>query len=60
MNLKIKSLSVTTPMKATEQYSPVLLFVVLDKLDISFLSVMKHIKCNNSMSSKSFYHCLLR
>ena len=39
MNLWMKLLSVTTEMKATEQYFPVVLFIMLYKVVLTFESV---------------------
>ena len=39
MNLWMKLLTVTTEMKATEQYFPVVLFIVLYKVVLTFESV---------------------
>ena len=39
MSLWIKSYGVTIQMKATEQYFPVVLFIMLYKLDLTFESV---------------------
>ena len=48
MSLWMKSLSVTTQVKATEQYSPVVLFILLDKVVLTFESVDEILKCNHS------------
>ena len=47
----MKSLSVTIQMKATEQYFPVVLFIMLYKVVLSFESVDKILKCNHSNES---------
>ena len=39
MNMWMKFLSVTTEMKATEQYFPVVLFIMLYKVVLTFESV---------------------
>ena len=44
----MKSLSVTIQMKATEQYFPVVLFIMLYKVILSFESVNEILKCDNS------------
>jgi len=43
----MKSYSVTIQMKATEQYFPVVMFVVLYKVVLTFASVDKIPKCEN-------------
>ena len=47
----MKSLSVTFQMKATEQYFPVVLFIILYKVVLTFESVNKILKCNHSTES---------
>jgi len=47
----MKSLSVTIQMKATEQYSVVVLFIMLYKVVLTFESVDKILKCNHSNES---------
>ena len=47
----MKSLSVTIQMKATEQYFPVVLFVVLHKVVLPFESVDGIVKCDHSNES---------
>jgi len=47
----MKSLSVTIQMKATEQYFPVLLFIMLHKVVLTFESVDEIQKCNHSDES---------
>ena len=44
----MKSLSVTTQMKATEQYFPVELFITLYKMVLTFESVNEILKCDHS------------
>ena len=44
----MKSLSVTIQTKATEQYFPVLLFVMLYKMVLTFESVDEILKCDHS------------
>ena len=48
MSLWIKSLSVTIQMNATEQYFPVVLFIMLHKVVLTFESVDEILKCNHS------------
>ena len=47
----MKSLSATIQMKATEQYFPVVLFIMLYKVVLSFESMDEIIKCNHSNES---------
>ena len=47
----MKSLSVAIQMKATEQYFPVVLFVMLYKVVPSFKSTDKILKCDHSNES---------
>ena len=47
----MKSLSVTIQMKATEQYFPVVLFIVLYKVIRTFASVDEILKCDHSNES---------
>ena len=47
----MKSLSVTIQMKATEQYFPVVLFVMLCKMIITFKSVDEILKYDHSNES---------
>ena len=49
----MKSLSVTIQMKATEQYFPVVLFIMLYKVAIPFESVDEILKCDHSNESCS-------
>ena len=51
MKLWMKSLSVTIQMKATEQYFPVVLFVMLYKVFLTFESVDEVLKCCQSNKS---------
>ena len=47
----MKSLSVTIQMKATEQYFPVMLFIMLYKVVLTFESVDQILKCDHSNES---------
>ena len=47
----MKSLSVTIQMKATEQYFPVVLFIMLYKVVLIFESVYEILKCDHSNES---------
>ena len=47
----MKSLSVTIQMKAAEQNFPVVLFIMLYKVFLSFDSVDEILKCNHSNES---------
>ena len=47
----MKSLSVTTQLKATEQYFPVVKFIMLYKVVLTFESVDKILKCDHSNGS---------
>ena len=47
----MKSLGVTIQMKATEQYSTVILFIMLYKVVLTFESVDEILRCNNSNES---------
>ena len=47
----MKSLSVTIQMKAIEQYFPVLLFIMLYKVVLTFESVNEILKCDHSNES---------
>ena len=51
MSLWIKSLSVTIQMKATEQYFPMVLFIMLYKVVLTFESVDEILKCDHSNES---------
>ena len=47
----MKSYSVTIQMKATEQYFPAVLFIMLYKVVLTFESVDEILKCNHSDES---------
>ena len=47
----MKSLSVTIQMKATEQYFPVVQFIMLYKVVLTFESVGEILKCDHSNES---------
>ena len=47
----MKSLSVTIQMKATEKYFPVVLFIMLYKVVLTFESVDEILKCDHSNES---------
>ena len=47
----MKSKSVTIQMKATEQYFPVVLFIMLYKVILTFQSVDEILKCDHSNES---------
>ena len=47
----MKSLSVTIQMKAPEQYFPVVLFIMLYKVVLTFESVDEILKCDHSNES---------
>ena len=47
----MESLSVTIQMKATEQYFPVVLFIMLYKVVLTFESVDETLKCDHSNES---------
>ena len=47
----MKSYGVTIQMKATEQYFPVVLFIMLYKVVLTFESVDKILKCDHSNES---------
>ena len=47
----MKSLSVTIQTKATEQYFPVVLFIMLYKVVLTFQSVDEILKCDHSNES---------
>ena len=51
----MKSQSVTIQMKATEQYFPVVLFIMLYKMVLTFESVDEILKCDHSNESY-WYH----
>ena len=52
----MKFWSVTIQMKATEQYSPVALFIMLYKVVLTFKSVDEILKCDHSNES----YCAIR
>ena len=47
----MKSYGVTIQMKATEQYFPVVLFIMLYKVVLGFVSVNESLKCDHSNES---------
>ena len=47
----MKSLSVTIQMKATEQYFPVVLFIMLYKVILTFEFAVEILKCDHSNES---------
>ena len=47
----MKSLSVTIQIKATEQYSPVLLFIMLKKMVLTCEHLDEILKCDHSNES---------
>ena len=47
----MKSSSVTIQMKATEQYFPVVLFIILYKVALTFESLDEILKCDHSNES---------
>ena len=47
----MKSQSVIIQMKATEQYFPVVLFIMLYKVILTFVSVDENLKCDHSNES---------
>ena len=51
MNLRMKSYGVTIQMKATEQYFPVVPFIMLYKMILTFESVDKILWCDHSNES---------
>jgi len=51
LSLWMKSLTVTIQMKAIEQYFPVVLFIVLYKVVLTFESVDEILKCDISNES---------
>jgi len=51
LSLCVKSLSLTIQMKATENYFPVVLFIVLCKVVLTFESVDEILKCDHSNES---------
>ena len=48
MSMWVKFLSVTIQMKATERYFPVVLFIMLHKVVLTFEYVDEILKCNHS------------
>ena len=51
LSLWVKSLSVTIQMKANEHYFPLVLFIMLYKVVLSFESVGEILKCDHSNES---------
>ena len=51
LSLLVKSQSVTIPTKATEQYLPVVLFIMLYKVVLTLESVDEILKCDHSNES---------
>ena len=51
MILRVKSLSVTIEMNATEQFFPVVLFIILYKVVLTFDSEDEILKCDHSNES---------
>ena len=49
--MSMKRVSVTIQMKATEQYFPVVLFIMLYKVVLTFESMDVILKCNHSNES---------
>ena len=49
MSLWMKSLSVAIQMKATEQYFPVVLFITLYRVVLTFESVDEILKCDQTV-----------
>ena len=47
----MKSLSVTIQIKATEQYFPVVLFIMLHKVVLTYESLDEILKCDHSNKS---------
>ena len=62
MSLRVKSF-VTIQMKATDQYFPVVLFIILYKVVLTFESVNEILKCDHSneklLNSTFLWYCLL-
>ena len=54
----MKSYSVTIQMKATEQYFPMVLFIMLYKVVLTFESVDEILKCHHSNESYSVFNPL--
>ena len=55
----MKSLSETIQMKATEQYFPVVLFIMLYKVVLTFESVDEILKCDHSNEIEQYFPVLL-
>ena len=53
------NLKVTIQMKATEQYFPVVLFIMLYKVILTFESVDKMLKCDHSNDTKQYFPVML-
>ena len=51
MNLRMKSLSATIQMKATERCFPVVLFIMLYKVVLTYESENEILKCDHSNES---------
>ena len=51
----MKSYGVTIQMKATEQYFPVVLFIMLYKVVLTFESVDEILKCNHSNTLQQYF-----
>jgi len=51
LSLWMKSSNITIQMKATEQYFPVMFFIMLYKLVLTFESVDEILKCDHSNES---------
>ena len=51
LSVRMKSLSVTIQMKATEQYFPVVRFIILLKVVLTFVSVDDFLKCEHQNES---------
>ena len=47
LSVRMKSLSVTIQMKATEQYFPVVRFIILLNVVLTFVSVDDFLKCEH-------------
>ena len=60
MNLWMKSYGVTIQMKATEQYFPVVLFIMLYKVVLTFESVDEILWCDHSNAGKLVSSTFLR
>jgi len=55
LSLWMKTSSVTMEVKATEQYFPVMLFIMLYKVVLTFESVDEILKCNIQMKATEQY-----